>query len=522
MDYYDVATGIANPSGEGIADIYTALRLHDSCIGRGFFKSGVCSGNGNPCLQCNGVRDIDYKKRQSQQPSTFTWSNNNCGGGVHCMGYVYSEAVWSLYARELPAKYGYDDNTSLEIVTRLTYIAAGNIQTWFSGSPPFGGCGTNSGYFSFLAADDDNGNLNDGTPHMEAIYKAFNDQEIACNTLTVQDSGCAGTPTDSPVVTITGLNSKAVIEWTAVSGASKYQIFRTEGLEQCEQGKVKIATLNSNVLTYTDENIANGREYSYIVIPIGPAESCFGPSSACTTVTPAEGPDLNLVCDNEPLAILMDPNETPSTETRTCAVSGLGGFTGSVNIGCSSSVTGVSCSTTPTTVSVSSNPTAVILSIVPTSAASGSGTITVTASGGSLSSNSVIPVSVLTAGEAQTAEFDNVYKAPRCALYGSECSSGDLLVGRGAITGGNEANAPNTVGNSCSDGGAGTYGEDESIDRIVVRSGFENGDGAGAVMAPGERATITATVHAWGTGELYLYDFPTTSDYCQCSSLTIS
>lgn len=90
---------------------------------------------------------------------------------VHCMGYVYSEAVWSLYARELPAKYGYDDNTSLEIVTRLTYIAAGNIQTWFSGSPPFGGCGTNSGYFSFLAADDDNGNLNDGTPHMEAIYK---------------------------------------------------------------------------------------------------------------------------------------------------------------------------------------------------------------------------------------------------------------------------------------------------------------------------------------------------------------
>ena len=53
----------------------------------------------------------------------------------------------------------------------LLLLNAGNIQTWFSGSPPFGGCGTNSGYFSFLAADDDNGNLNDGTPHMQAIYK---------------------------------------------------------------------------------------------------------------------------------------------------------------------------------------------------------------------------------------------------------------------------------------------------------------------------------------------------------------
>ena len=338
--------------------------------------------------------------------------------------------------------------------------------------------------------------------------KAFNDQEIACNTLTVQDSGCAGTPTDSPVVTVEGLNSKAVISWTAVTGASKYQIFRTEGLEKCEQGKVKVATLSSNVLTYTDENIANGREYSYIVIPIGASESCFGPSSACTTVTPASAPEISLICDNGPLTLLIDPDQSPSTETRTCAVSGIGGFTGSVNIGCSpSSLTGVSCSTTPTTVSVSSTPTSVVLSIVPTSTASGSGIITVTASDGSLSSNSIIPISVMTAGEAQTAVFDNDRLAPRCALYGSECSSGDLLVGRGSMTGGNEANAPNTIGNSCSDGDAGEYGTDESIERIVVRSGSENGDGAGAVMTPGGRATITATVHAWGSGEFNLHDF---------------
>ena len=47
--------GIASPSGEGIADIYTALRLNDSCIGRNF-RTTVCTGFGDPCDTCTGVR----------------------------------------------------------------------------------------------------------------------------------------------------------------------------------------------------------------------------------------------------------------------------------------------------------------------------------------------------------------------------------------------------------------------------------------------------------------------------------
>ena len=136
--------------------------------------------------------------------------NLTLDGRVHCLGSVYAEAVFSLYKRTLRNEpYNYDENTALEIVTRLTFIAAGNIKTWYSGKPPFGGCGSASGYREYLAADgngyicsllllyynvmlftnnspllfsppDDNGNLNDGTPHMSAIFKAFNDQEIAC------------------------------------------------------------------------------------------------------------------------------------------------------------------------------------------------------------------------------------------------------------------------------------------------------------------------------------------------------
>ena len=77
---------------------------------------------------------------------------------------------------------------------------------WFAGGPPNGGCSATSGYMNFLAADDDNGDLTDGTPHMTAIYDAFNDQEIACQTPVVQDTGCSGSPTTAPVVTATGVD----------------------------------------------------------------------------------------------------------------------------------------------------------------------------------------------------------------------------------------------------------------------------------------------------------------------------
>jgi hypothetical protein len=290
MDANDVAGGIASPSGEGIADIYTALRLNDSCIGRNF-RATPCSGNGDPCLTCTGVRDIDYLKRQSGNPHDYTWSNANCGGSVHCVGGVYSEAVWSLWKRGLQsAPYNMDNNTAHELVTRLTFIGAGATSTWFSGGPPFGGCSGSSGYMNYLAADDDNGNLNDGTPHMTAIYNAFNDQEIACNTPTVQDSGCAGTPTSAPSVTLTPADKSMGLSWTAVSGVTEYEVFRAEGIFACDFGKVKIATTTGT--SWNDTELQNGRDYSYVVIPKGSSDSCFGPASACASGNPAAGPNL--------------------------------------------------------------------------------------------------------------------------------------------------------------------------------------------------------------------------------------
>ena len=113
---------------------------------------------------------------------------------------------------------------------RLVFIGAGNVKTWYEGNPGSAGCGTSSGYRQFLLADDDNGNLNDGTPHMVAIYNAFNNQEIACPSPAVRDSGCVGNPNTIPVVVVTPGDMKATLTWNAVSGASKYEVFRTEGV----------------------------------------------------------------------------------------------------------------------------------------------------------------------------------------------------------------------------------------------------------------------------------------------------
>ncbi len=286
LDQNDATPGVSYP-GEGIADLYAALRLNTSCIGRGFFLSQNCTGYGDPCIDCTGVRDIDYAMRASGLPHTYTWANGSYCSAVHCKGAVYAEAVWDLWKRDLAVvPYSMDDNTALEVVTRMTYLGAGGVGTWFSGGPPWGGCSASGGYLNYLAADDDNGNVGDGTPHMTAIYNAFNRHEIACNTPAVVDSGCAGTPTVAPVVTASAGDRAADLSWSAVSGATKYQVFRTDSVFACAFGKVKVGETTSK--SFSDSGLQNGREYSYVVIPIGAADTCIGPASACATVIPRE------------------------------------------------------------------------------------------------------------------------------------------------------------------------------------------------------------------------------------------
>jgi hypothetical protein len=279
--------GSVSSPGEGVADLYAALRHARSCSGRGAFTS-TCGGFGDACtlaFGCTGARDIDWERHDSMTPHDVTWvlGNPQCGG-VHCRGTIYGEAVWDLYKRDLPALHGFDDNTSLEIVMRLLFLGADNVGTWYSlSNGDQGGCSATSGYQQFLVTDDDNGDLGDGTPHMQAIFDAFDRHEIACATPTVTVGGCAGRPTAGPAVAAIGADLGAELSWSAVAGATRYKIYRTDGELECEYGKAIVGEVTGT--TFSDSGLLNGREYYYVVAGFNASDSCMGPTSPCTPVT---------------------------------------------------------------------------------------------------------------------------------------------------------------------------------------------------------------------------------------------
>ena len=299
LDDNDVDGSIPGESqggGEGMGDLVAALRHNVPCVGRGFrTDGGLCSGYGDPCTPesgCTGVRTVDWAERVSGVPHDLTWMQTcGCCTSPQCRGAIYAEAVWDLFKRDLPATYGMDDNTALEVTTQLFVLGNNNLSGWFdtAGSPGDAACGASQAYLQFLAVDDDDGDIDNGTPHMTAIAAAFDRHEIGCTPggaipgPVVQDSGCVPTPASPPVVTAGATDTGADLSWTAVADAAEYRIYRTDGERQCALGKALVGTTAGT--TFADSGLQNGRPYSYIVIPFGAGgASCFGPASDCATV----------------------------------------------------------------------------------------------------------------------------------------------------------------------------------------------------------------------------------------------
>ena len=236
---------------------------------------------------------------------------------------------------------GYSTDTALEVATRTTYIAAGPVGNVFQCVQGSGGCPASSAYPNFLAADDDNGNLADGTPHMTALFAAFNRHQIACATPAPQNAGCAAGPTAAPAsFTAVAGNGQVTLNWSAVSGATRYWVFRTEGHAGCDFGKVLLAEVTG--LTYTDTQVANGRAYSYNVVAAGLSSSCFGLASTCATATPTAVADFSLSCNPAALTIAQG-----GSGPTTCTVQSLSGFAAPVTLSCSNPPAGVTCSYSP-------------------------------------------------------------------------------------------------------------------------------------------------------------------------------
>ncbi len=297
MDSNDAAPGIQFPS-EGAPDAYAALRLNDSCMGRNFTPGSPCGGYGDPCTTCTGVRDIDWANRASGMPHDVTWVNANCGATEHCSGAVVGETVWDLFNRDLTAApFSLDHNTALDVATRLSYAGMGLVGSWWTGAPPFAGCNADGGYLNYLAADDDDGSLANGTPHMSAIFDAFDRHEAACATPTVTNFGCAAGPSTAPVISsVDPLDKGAKVNFGSVAGADHYDVYRTDGVFGCDQGKIQVGevadTAEGGALSFFDTGAQNGREYFYTVFAVGSTDACQSPASNCVSATPAAGPNL--------------------------------------------------------------------------------------------------------------------------------------------------------------------------------------------------------------------------------------
>jgi len=283
--------GYDNPS-EAYADVVAIFEARESCVGHGFFNDGrTCSGYGDTCLTCTGIRDMDWAARTQNTPATpANFTQPNCGGGggpcgreVHCESYVPSEAIFDVATRDLPAS-GLDPDTSWQLAERL----------WYQSRPGSGGdmincslpnadsCGTGTWFQQMRVQDDDDGNLANGTPHAAALYAAFARHGIACGTANAPENQSTGSCTAlaTPTFTTRALTNAVELTWDPVAGASAYRVYRNEN--GCDRSQVPLAEVAAPGTTYLDDGLANDFPVFYRVQAIGSNPACESAVSTCT------------------------------------------------------------------------------------------------------------------------------------------------------------------------------------------------------------------------------------------------
>jgi|GEM_PF-3556919 len=188
-------------SGEAVGDTFAFIRNRNSCLGEGFYTDGTTCDN---CGSCSGVRDmgpfsLDGSATLARPTSVEDNGGINCdqwscpyygyagpmGYEGHCESYLASTANWDL-ARNLVAAYGtepgWDAMESLWFGSMQSSQSAYRVTSGgqCNTSASIDGCGSNNWYTVFLAVDDDDGNLSNGTPNAGRIWDAYKAHGIAC------------------------------------------------------------------------------------------------------------------------------------------------------------------------------------------------------------------------------------------------------------------------------------------------------------------------------------------------------
>ena len=406
-------------TGEAYGDITAAIALHTSCIGPGFLTSN-CSGYGNACTACTGVRDIDSAKRVTTTPATVSnFTQVRCGAGsgpcgkeVHCESYVPSQTIWDLANRDLPNP---GTGPAWTILDRLWYVSRNTATSSFTCTTgatfTSNGCGTGNWWKVMRAVDDDDGNLTNGTPHGAALFAAFNRHGIACTTdagASTSFSGC--TAPAVPTLSITPGDNSASLSWTA-SGSAVYGVFRNEA--GCNAGFTKISG-GSSATALNDVNVGNGLTYFYQVTayPSG-NEACASAPSTCISVTPVSGPPVpDFAISASPASVSIAKGAAGSS-TITTGVSG--GFNSAISLSATGAPAGVTVSLSPSSIAAPGSGSATLNISVASTATAGTSTITITATGGSITHTTTVTLTVTNGGITQllgNPGFENGSAAP--------------------------------------------------------------------------------------------------------------
>jgi hypothetical protein len=234
-------------TGEGTADVVSTHMTHDARIGP-YFKT-----NGDP------VRDLD-KNRTSKGLLTRSNVNSKCppgsgplGAEVHCEGEIYGQTSWDL-STALVSKHGH--HTGWRTSERIFFSSLPDAGSYLPDRPfPI--------YDAYVQADDDNGNLADGTPNGAEIFAAFNTHEIA-GAPVGSSPPCARPP--QPTLVATPLCGAVQLDWSPVPGVDHYTVFRAEIL--ADGPFFPLADVGSGTTRFTDTEVAPGTDYHYVVMAV--------------------------------------------------------------------------------------------------------------------------------------------------------------------------------------------------------------------------------------------------------------
>lgn len=218
-------------SGEAQADLFAFLQTGDACIGRGL-RPGI------PCLNCNatcdGARDLAAFLVGGNAPIAKP-SNLDAANGLQCDRFACPYPGGSHQRGPLGFQAHCESQIAssamldvLQELIGLRGVVTGKAlfeELWFTSLPALGsayrrvpsaqmcqaddtavdGCGANNWYSVLLAADDDDGNLANGTPNGCRIWQAFDAHGIACGEQPAcfcKEGGLNGHPDAGPDVRI--------------------------------------------------------------------------------------------------------------------------------------------------------------------------------------------------------------------------------------------------------------------------------------------------------------------------------